>query len=124
MLLATCSRQLLHQGLRLLQVSGIKSFGRAKKGGYSFLCSRRIILQDSEDISLSIFTVGQPANLGNSHLRESNCSPMSRNFRGDIVNRRDIDRADISDHRVAIDRAMASQDCSIDARLVIRAGDD
>src|SRR5437879_5669271 len=64
------------------------SAGERKKGGYSFLCSGRIALQDSEDISLAIFTVGQPADLGNGHLRESNCSPMSCNFRGDIVNRR------------------------------------
>ncbi len=100
------SRRPWDQTLRFAQgdrgtpfASGIKSFGRATKGGYSFLCSRRITLHDSEDVSLSILTVGQPTDLGNGHLRESNCSPMSCNFRGDIVNRRDIDRADISDHR-------------------------
>src|SRR5260370_16251126 len=92
--------------------------------GFTFSCSRRIALQDAKDVSFAIFSVREPSNVRDCHLREDDCPTLGRNFSGSIVYRRHIDGADIGNDGITIDWLHAPKDGAIDARFPTRPDDN
>src|SRR5437763_16185874 len=60
---------------------------------------RRISLHHAKDVALAIFVVGEPANAGNRHLRESQRGALRCSLCYSLVDVWHINGADISDDR-------------------------
>ena len=80
--------------------------------------SRRVVLHNPEHVIFRVLAVNQVADAGNRGLGNDDFASMLRDFGGEIVNRRNVNRVD------EIDRALAFENTAVDTRLLLRARRD
>src|SRR5215217_3833862 len=74
-----------------------------------------VTLHDSEDVAFRVLTIDQVANAGNRHLRHDDFASMLSDLRGEIFDRRNVNRVD------EIDWPLAFENAAVDAGLIFLA---